>query len=124
MCPACKRETLSCECFGYVRFRIVSIAEASNGQCPLEAFVKDSVLCEGQKILVVFWRLSSEAWFAAILYELTTRAYLATLLDKIDLDNFVEKAPDLNGLLPLAELNPSGEWADGKKGMGILLAKF
>jgi hypothetical protein len=23
----------------------------------------------------------------------------------------------LNGLLPLAGLNPSGEWADGKKGM-------
>jgi hypothetical protein len=48
---------------GYVRFRILSIAEVSNGQCPLEAFVMDSVHCEGQKILVVFWRLSSEAWF-------------------------------------------------------------
>jgi len=56
----------------------------------------DSVHCEGQKILAVFCRLSTEAWFAAILYELTTRAYLATLLDKIDLDNFVEKAPDAN----------------------------
>jgi len=47
--------------FGYVRFQILSIAGASNGQCPLEAFVMDSVHCEGQKILVVFWRLSSEA---------------------------------------------------------------
>jgi len=47
--------------FGYVRFQILSIATASNGQCPLEASVMDSVHCEGQKILVVFWRLSSEA---------------------------------------------------------------
>jgi len=32
--------------------------------------------------------------FAAILYQLTARAYLAILLDKIDLDNFIEKAPE------------------------------
>ena len=48
---------------GYVRFWILSFAQASNGQCPLEAVAKDSVLCEGQKILVVLWRSSSEAWF-------------------------------------------------------------
>jgi len=46
---------------GYVRFWILSIAGASNGQCPLEASVMDSVHCEGQKILVVFCRSSSEA---------------------------------------------------------------
>jgi hypothetical protein len=46
--------------FGYVRFWILSIAEASNRQCPLKAFPMDSVHCKGQKILVVFWRLSSE----------------------------------------------------------------
>jgi len=34
--------------------------------------------------------------FAAMLYQLTTRAYLATLLDKIELDNFIETAPDAN----------------------------
>jgi len=49
--------------FEYVRFWILSFAAASNGQCPLRAVAKDSVLCEGQKILVVFWRLSIEAWF-------------------------------------------------------------
>jgi len=32
--------------------------------------------------------------FAAILYQLTARAYLAILLDKIDLDNFIENAPE------------------------------
>jgi hypothetical protein len=32
--------------------------------------------------------------FVAILYQLSIRAYLAILLDKIDLDNFMEKAPD------------------------------
>jgi len=48
---------------GYVRFWILSSAAASNGQCPLGAVAKDSVLCEGQKILVVFWRLSIEAQF-------------------------------------------------------------
>jgi DNA-binding PadR family transcriptional regulator len=32
--------------------------------------------------------------FTATLYQLTIRVYLATLLDKIDLDNFIEKAPD------------------------------
>ena len=31
--------------------------------------------------------------FAAKLYALTTRTYLALLLDKINLDEFVEKAP-------------------------------
>jgi len=32
--------------------------------------------------------------FAAVLYQLTPRAYLATLLDTINLDDFIEKAPD------------------------------
>jgi len=32
--------------------------------------------------------------FIAILYQLTARAYLAVLLDKIDIDNFIEKAPE------------------------------
>jgi hypothetical protein len=31
--------------------------------------------------------------FAAKLYQLTARAYLALLLDRINLDEFVEKAP-------------------------------
>jgi len=30
----------------------------------------------------------------AALYQLTARAYLAIVLDKIDLDDFIEKAPD------------------------------
>jgi len=32
--------------------------------------------------------------FVAILYQLTARAYLAILLDKINLDNFITKAPE------------------------------
>jgi DNA-binding PadR family transcriptional regulator len=32
--------------------------------------------------------------FAAILYQLTARAYLAILLNKIDIDKFIEKAPE------------------------------
>lgn len=32
--------------------------------------------------------------FVAILYQLTARTYLAILLDKIDLNNFIEKAPE------------------------------
>jgi len=32
--------------------------------------------------------------FTAILYRLTVRAYLTILLDKIDIDNLVEKAPE------------------------------
>jgi len=32
--------------------------------------------------------------FAAKLYQLTIKAYLAILLDKINLDNFIENAPD------------------------------
>jgi DNA-binding PadR family transcriptional regulator len=43
----------------------------------------------------------------AILYQLTSRAYLAILLDKIDLDDFIEKAPEggiLNVLGGLATL--------------------
>jgi DNA-binding PadR family transcriptional regulator len=32
--------------------------------------------------------------FATALYQLTFRAYLAILLDQIDLDDFVEKAPE------------------------------
>ena len=32
--------------------------------------------------------------FTARLYQLTARAYLAMLLDDIDLDNFIEKAPN------------------------------
>jgi len=32
--------------------------------------------------------------FAAKLYQLTNRAYLAMLLNRINLDNFVEKAPN------------------------------
>jgi len=54
MCRADKRETpFSKEFLDMLVF----------GYCPLEASAKDSVLCEGQKILVVFWRISSEAWF-------------------------------------------------------------
>lgn len=32
--------------------------------------------------------------FLAALYQLTARAYLAIILDKINLDNFIEKAPE------------------------------
>jgi hypothetical protein len=32
--------------------------------------------------------------FVAALYQLTFRAHLAILLDQIDLDNFIEKAPE------------------------------
>lgn len=32
--------------------------------------------------------------FAATLYQLTIRAYLAILLEQIDMDNFIEKAPE------------------------------
>ncbi|MGQ9691004.1 MAG: hypothetical protein ACUVQY_07065 [Thermoproteota archaeon] len=40
--------------------------------------------------------------FAAKLYQLTTRAYLAMLLIRINLDDFVEKAPDNKILCVLA----------------------
>ena len=42
--------------------------------------------------------------FAAKLYQLTARAYLALLLDKIDLDNFVEKAIDTSVISAIAAL--------------------
>jgi len=32
--------------------------------------------------------------FVAVLYQLTTRAYLAIVLDQINLDDFIEKAPE------------------------------
>jgi len=32
--------------------------------------------------------------FAAVLYQLSLRAYLAILMDKIDLDDFIGKAPE------------------------------
>jgi len=32
--------------------------------------------------------------FTAVLYQLTARVYLAVLLDKIDVDKFIEKAPE------------------------------
>ena len=34
--------------------------------------------------------------FAAILYQMTNRAHLAALLNKINLDDFIEKAPEYN----------------------------
>jgi len=40
--------------------------------------------------------------FAAKLYQLTTRAYLAMLLNRINLDDFVEKAPNDKILCVLA----------------------
>lgn len=42
--------------------------------------------------------------FAAKLYQLTARVYLAILLDKIDLDNFVEKALDESVISAIAAL--------------------
>lgn len=39
-------------------------------------------------------RRRTKTGFMAVLYQLTARAYLAILLDKINLDNFIEKAPD------------------------------
>ena len=40
--------------------------------------------------------------FAAKLYQLTARAYLAMLLERIDLDEFIEKASDFKMLSALA----------------------
>jgi len=40
--------------------------------------------------------------FAAKLYQLTARAYLAMLLKRIDIDEFIEKATDLKILSALA----------------------
>ncbi|MDH5481744.1 MAG: helix-turn-helix domain-containing protein [Candidatus Bathyarchaeota archaeon] len=40
--------------------------------------------------------------FAARLYQLTARAYVAILLDKINLDDFIEKAPDTSILHVMA----------------------
>ena len=42
--------------------------------------------------------------FAAILYQLTARAYLAILLDEISLDEFLEKAPETSILSALGAL--------------------
>ena len=44
--------------------------------------------------------------FIAALYQLTTRAYLAMLLDKINLDDFIEKAPEDCVLSILGALTP------------------
>jgi len=52
MCRADERETPSSK-----EFWDMSVF----GYCPLEASAKDSVHCKGQKILVVFCRLSTEA---------------------------------------------------------------
>jgi hypothetical protein len=41
---------------------------------------------------------------SAVLYQVTFRAYLATFLDKINLDNFIEKASDNQILCALASL--------------------
>jgi DNA-binding PadR family transcriptional regulator len=42
--------------------------------------------------------------FAAILYQLTTRAYLAILLDKTNLDSFIEEAPENNIVSAIAAI--------------------
>ena len=42
--------------------------------------------------------------FTAKLYQLTIRAYLAILLDKIDVDNFIEKAPENSVLGAIATI--------------------
>jgi hypothetical protein len=42
--------------------------------------------------------------FVAMLYQLTARAYLAILIDKIDLDIFIEKAPDVSILSAIAAI--------------------
>jgi len=42
--------------------------------------------------------------FVAALYQLTDRAYLAILIDKIDLDNFIEKASDVSILNAIAAI--------------------
>lgn len=42
--------------------------------------------------------------FAAKLYQLTARAYVAILLDKINLDDFIEKAPDTSILHVMAAI--------------------
>ena len=40
----------------------------------------------------------------ALLYQLTVRAYLAVVLDRIDIDGFIEKAPEAMTLTALAAL--------------------
>jgi len=42
--------------------------------------------------------------FVAVLYQLTTRTYLAIVLDRIDIDDFIEKAPEAMTLTTLAAL--------------------
>ena len=42
--------------------------------------------------------------FVALLYQLTVRAYLAVVLDRIDVDGFIEKAPEAMTLTALAAL--------------------
>ena len=42
--------------------------------------------------------------FVALLYQLTVRAYLAVVLDRIDIDGFIEKAPEAMTLTALAAL--------------------
>lgn len=44
--------------------------------------------------------------FKAALYQLTVRAYLAILLDKINLDDFIEKAPEARIVSALGALTP------------------
>ncbi len=42
--------------------------------------------------------------FVAALYQSTARAYLTILIDKIDLGNFIEKAPDVSILTAIAAI--------------------
>jgi len=48
----------------------------------------------------------TQAGFRAALYQLTARAYLAILLNKINLDNFIQKAGEESVLAMLAALIP------------------
>jgi DNA-binding PadR family transcriptional regulator len=48
----------------------------------------------------------TQAGFQAALYQLTARAYLAILLNKVNLDNFIQKASEKSILTMLAALIP------------------
>jgi len=48
----------------------------------------------------------TQAGFRAALYRLTARAYLAILLNKVNLDNFIQKASEESVLAMLAALIP------------------
>ncbi len=69
--------------FSYVRYHIVNRRIRALAE---QGYIKK------------FGERKTKTGFVAGLYQLTFRAYLAMVLDKIDLDEFIKKAPEFSVL--------------------------